>query len=93
MTADFCAFEDTVSPEASYRGQRTDLEPDVCTSLMFLDTLNYIYNEALPRDSYGKNNTNNPAAINNAPDVYTGATDSKFPNIATMGADRQRRPI
>jgi hypothetical protein len=41
---------------------------------------------AFPRLSNGRSRTNTPAAINNAPDTYTGALVSRFANIATIGA-------
>jgi hypothetical protein len=47
------------------------------------------HSAALPLDSKGIINTKSPAAINNAPLVYTGADVSKFAKMAIMGCGSQ----
>lgn len=44
------------------------------------------YMLAFPRLSYGRSKTKMPAAMNNAPETYTGALVSRFANMATIGA-------
>ena len=43
------------------------------------------YKLALPRDSNGIKSTRSPAAINKAPEVYTGAEVLRLANIAIIG--------
>lgn len=47
------------------------------------------YSAALPLDSKGIINTKSPAAMNNAPLVYTGADVSKFAKMAMIGCESQ----
>lgn len=44
------------------------------------------YKLAIPLDSYGIKETNNPAAINKTPLRYTGAAVCKSANMAIIGA-------
>lgn len=64
-----------------------DLETDFCIILNVMMTFPEVrhYKLAFPCDSNGNKATKQPATMNNAPLVYTGAEVSKFANMAMIG--------